>query len=74
MRLLIAENDPRLLKTLSHIFESNKFIVDRVSNGEDALAYAQSEEYDGLVLDTQQLLRFQSAELLYLWKHNHPVC
>lgn len=51
MRLLIAEDDPRLLKSLAHIFENNKFIVDRVSNGEDALEYAQSEEYDGLVLD-----------------------
>lgn len=51
MRLLIAEDDPRLLKTLVHIFESNHFVVDRVSNGEDALDYAQSEEYDGLVLD-----------------------
>lgn len=51
MRLLIAEDDPKLLKTLKHIFESNKFIVDGVSNGEDALAYAESEEYDGLILD-----------------------
>lgn len=51
MRLLIAEDDPRLLKTLVHIFESNKFVVDGVSNGEDAFAYASTEEYDGLVLD-----------------------
>lgn len=51
MRLLIAEDDPRLLKTLVHIFESNKFVVDGVSNGEDAFSYAKSEEYDGLVLD-----------------------
>ena len=51
MRLLIAEDDPRLLKTLLHIFKCEKFVVDGVSNGEDALAYAQSEEYDGLVLD-----------------------
>lgn len=51
MRLLIAEDDPRLLKTLVHIFESNKFAVDGVNNGEDAFAYASSEEYDGLVLD-----------------------
>jgi len=51
MRLLIAEDDPKLLKTLKHIFESNKFIVDGVSDGEDALAYAESEEYDGLILD-----------------------
>lgn len=51
MRILIAEDDPRLLKTLIHIFESNKFSVDGVSNGEDAFAYASTEEYDGLVLD-----------------------
>ena len=51
MRLLVAEDDPRLRKTLVHIFEQNKFSVDTVSNGEDALTYAQSMEYDGLVLD-----------------------
>ena len=51
MRLLIAEDNPKLLKSLIHIFESNKFSVDGVSNGEDALAYAESKEYDGMVLD-----------------------
>lgn len=51
MRLLVAEDDPRLLKTLTHIFESNKFSVDGVSNGEDALAHGQTVEYDGMVLD-----------------------
>lgn len=51
MRLLVAEDDPKLLKTLIHIFEHNKFSVDGVSNGGDALTYAQSMEYDGLVLD-----------------------
>ncbi|MCI8307184.1 MAG: response regulator transcription factor [Lachnospiraceae bacterium] len=51
MRLLIAEDEPRLLKTLIHIFETNKFIVDGVSNGKDALAYAETEEYDGLIFD-----------------------
>lgn len=51
MRLLVAEDDPKLLKSLVHIFESNKFCVDGVSNGEDALAHGQSQEYDGLILD-----------------------
>ena len=51
MRLLVAEDDPRLLKTLTHIFESNKFSVDGVSNGEDALAHGQTVEYDGMILD-----------------------
>ena len=51
MRLLIAEDDPRLLKSLMHIFEKNKFIIDGVTNGNDALEYALSSEYDGLILD-----------------------
>ncbi|OUN08740.1 DNA-binding response regulator [Flavonifractor sp. An92] len=51
MRLLIAEDDPKLLKSLTHIFERNKFSVDGVTTGEEALLHGQSVEYDGLVLD-----------------------
>ena len=51
MRLLLAEDDPKLLKSLKHIFETNKFVVDAVDNGKDALHYAFSDEYDGLILD-----------------------
>ncbi len=51
MRLLVAEDDPRLLKSLVHILEVNKFVVDGVSTGDDALLYAQSKEYDGIILD-----------------------
>jgi DNA-binding response OmpR family regulator len=28
MRILLAEDDPRLLKSLIHIFEANKYAVD----------------------------------------------
>lgn len=51
MRLLIAEDDPRLLKTLVHFFEINHYAVDGVADGAEALEYALSGEYDGLVLD-----------------------
>ena len=51
MRVPIAEGDNRLFKSLKYIFESNQYMVDAVSNGKDALAYAESEEYDGLILD-----------------------
>ena len=51
MRLLIAEDDPKLLKSLKHIFEGRQYAVDAVSNGTDALAYAETGEYDALVLD-----------------------
>lgn len=51
MRILVAEDDPRLLKSLVHIFEINNYAVDGVNNGNDAYNYASSSEYDGLVLD-----------------------
>ena len=51
MRLLIAEDDSKLLKSLVHIFEMNHYAVDGVDNGTDAFDYASSGEYDGLVLD-----------------------
>ena len=51
MRILVAEDDARLLKSLVHILEMNKFAVDGVDNGIDALEFAGSGEYDGLVLD-----------------------
>ena len=51
MRILIAEDDPKLLKSLVHIFELNHYATDGVDNGVDAFDYASSGEYDGLVLD-----------------------
>lgn len=51
MKILIAEDDPRLLKSLMYIFKMNNFAVDGVDNGVDAYDYAATDEYDGLVLD-----------------------
>ena len=51
MRLLVAEDDTRLLRSLTHILERERYLVDGVDNGEDALPYAETAEYDGLMLD-----------------------
>ena len=51
MKILIAEDDHKLLKSLTYIFEKNNYSVDGVTNGIDAFNYAQTGEYDGLVLD-----------------------
>ncbi|MBQ9806677.1 MAG: response regulator transcription factor [Clostridia bacterium] len=51
MRILIAEDDQKLLKSIVHIFELNHYAVDGVDNGIDAFDFASSDEYDGLVLD-----------------------
>lgn len=51
MRILIAEDEQKLLKSLVRIFELNNYAVDGVDNGTDALDYALSDEYDGIILD-----------------------
>lgn len=51
MRILIAEDDPKLRKSLVHIFEHNHYVVDGVDNGMDAFEFASTGAYDGLVLD-----------------------
>ncbi len=51
MRLLLAEDDPRLQKSLKHILEANNYAVDAVGDGSNALSYALSGEHDGLILD-----------------------
>ena len=51
MRILIAEDDPKLLKSLVHLFELNHYMADGVSDGVAAFDYAATGEYDGLVFD-----------------------
>ena len=43
MRILIAEDDQKLLKSLIYIFEHNRFNVDGVSSGDEALAIGFSQ-------------------------------
>lgn len=46
MRVLLAEDEKSLSRVLVTIFEKNHYSVDPVYNGEDALAYLQSDNYD----------------------------
>ncbi len=51
MRILLAEDERPLSRVLVTIFEKNHYAVDAVYNGEDALSYLQSGNYDAAVLD-----------------------
>lgn len=51
MKLLYAEDERSLSEAVVDILTYHKYIVDAVYNGEDALAYALSGDYDGIVLD-----------------------
>ena len=51
MKLLLAEDEQSLSRALVRILEKNHYTIDAVSNGEDALAYLETEEYDTAILD-----------------------
>ena len=51
MRILLAEDEAGLARALKVMLEKNKYTVDMVHNGADALEHIMSSEYDALVLD-----------------------
>lgn len=51
MRVLIAEDEVELAKGLKFLLEKNKFSVDIVHDGAEALERCRSLEYDVIVLD-----------------------
>ena len=51
MRLLLAEDESAMSEALEDILTYHRYVVDTVDNGEDALEYARSGGYDGIILD-----------------------
>ena len=51
MRLLIAEDEKILNKTISERLTKQGYTVDSCYDGEDALYYIENTQYDGIILD-----------------------
>lgn len=51
MKLLVAEDVPELANAVKVLLEHQKYTVDLVDNGTDALEFARSGEYDGILMD-----------------------
>lgn len=51
MKLLYAEDEISMSEAVVDILTYHKYIVDAVYDGAEALAYAQAETYDGIILD-----------------------
>ena len=51
MKLLYAEDEMSMSEAVVDILTFHKYIVDAVYDGADALAYAEAEQYDGIILD-----------------------
>lgn len=51
MRLLLAEDERSLSRALTAILEGNRYSVDAVFDGAEALAYLETGHYDAAILD-----------------------
>ena len=51
MRILLAEDERSLSRALVALLEKNNYSADAVYDGEEALAYLEAGNYDGLILD-----------------------
>lgn len=51
MRILLAEDEKALAKAIVKILEKNNYSADAVYNGDDALVYIKSGNYDVAILD-----------------------
>lgn len=63
MRLLLAEDEEELSNALVAILKHSSYTVDAVYDGEDALDYALSGEYDGVILDIM-MPKLEGTEVL----------
>jgi len=51
MRILVVEDEPRLLRNLAKALREEGYAVDTAENGEDGLFKAETYDYDAIVLD-----------------------
>lgn len=70
MRVLLAEDTQELVATLLYALERNKYSVDVVDNGLDALAHASTGVYDIILLDIM-MPGMNGIEVLKNLRENH---
>src|SRR5512139_1531793 len=63
MRILVVEDEPRLLRSLAKALREEGYAVDTAETGDDGLFKAQSYDYDAVVLDVM-LPRLNGWQLL----------
>ena len=75
MKLLYAEDEPAMSEAVTDILSYHKYSVDAVYNGRDALDYARSEQYDGIILDVMMpgMSGFEVLRQLRSEGNNTPV-
>jgi two-component system OmpR family response regulator len=72
MRLLVVEDEPRLLRSLARALREEGYAVDTAEAGDDGLQKAELYDYDAIVLDVM-LPRLDGWELLARLRQLKPT-
>lgn len=70
MRILLAEDDKRLSKMIDFLLRKEKYLVDCVYNGQDAIDYANLADYDIIILDWMMPIKDGITVCRYLRSQN----
>lgn len=75
MKLLYAEDEISMSEAVVDILTYHKYSVDAVYDGAEALAYAEAEQYDGIILDIMmpKMSGLEVLEQLRRRGNNTPV-
>src|SRR5882672_5895733 len=72
MRILVVEDEPRLLRNLAKALREEGYAVDTAEAGDDGLYKAESYSYDAIVLDVM-LPRLDGWEVLERLRKQKPT-
>jgi DNA-binding response OmpR family regulator len=70
VRILVAEDDPRLRSVLERTLRENGYAVDAVADGQEALGYLRAYDYAAMVLDWR-MPRVSGLEVLRQARARH---
>lgn len=70
MQMLIIEDNRSLAEGIAQLMQKQQFLVTLVDNGIDGLAYAQTDQYDIILLDIM-LPRMHGLEIVRRLRHAH---
>ncbi len=70
MRILLVEDEEGLSQALVEIFKKNRIGIDAILNGTDGLKYAESGNYDAVILDIM-LPGLDGISILKKLRENH---
>ncbi|MCC6947806.1 MAG: response regulator transcription factor [Bradyrhizobiaceae bacterium] len=69
MRVLLAEDDPRIASDIARALEASGYVVETVSDGEEAWFRGDTEDYGAVILDLG-LPRMDGLAVLKRWRAN----